>query len=99
MYGVIGLAALIAIIVITILLKRRKEDEEDEEERLLDVVVNDQGLRDDTMQYSPIEFDVPNEQVHLENEIKDYAKQKPDQVADIIKSWLSENDDFGTRYK
>lgn len=92
MYGVIGVAALIAIIVITILLKRRKEDEEDEEERLLDVVVNDQGLRDDTMQYSPIEFDVPNEQVHLENEIKDYAKQKPDQVADIIKSWLSENE-------
>ncbi|MBE6051355.1 MAG: flagellar basal body M-ring protein FliF [Clostridium sp.] len=92
MYGIIGAAALIAVIIIIVLVKRRKEDEEEEEERLLDVVVNDQGIKDDTMQYAPIEFEVPNEQVHLENEIKDYAKQKPDQVADIIKSWLSENE-------
>lgn len=29
---------------------------------------------------------------HLENEIKKYATEKPEQVVEIIKSWLSENE-------
>lgn len=39
-----------------------------------------------------INFETINPKAHIENEIKQYATEKPDQVADIVKSWLAENE-------
>lgn len=92
MWCVIGgiIAALIIAGIIIYVRKRRAEEEEDEEEddneNGLDVII------DDTAQYKPIDLDIQNPQTKIENEIKNYAKDKPDQVADIVKSWLSENE-------
>ena len=89
MYCVIGgiiAAAIITAIVLFARKRRAEEEDEDEDDNLLDVVI------DDTAQYKPIELDIENPQTKIENEIKNYAKEKPDQVADIVKSWLSENE-------
>lgn len=42
--------------------------------------------------FKPIEFEVEDENTHLEKELKKYAIDKPDQVADIIKSWLADDE-------
>lgn len=89
MWAVIGGIVLLAVIGGLIIFSRRRRDEEEDEEEDesgLDVVI------DDTTQYKPIELDVENPQTQIENEIKNYAKEKPDQVADIVKSWLAENE-------
>ena len=90
MWAVIGGLVVIAVITaIVLILRKRNQDEEDEaaeEDKLLDVVI------DDTAQYKPIELNVESPQTKIENEIKNYAKEKPDQVADIVKSWLTENE-------
>lgn len=91
-YGLIGLAVLIIIIVVIVLVlkKRRVEDE-----RLLDVTLDDE-LDDSNVEpihYEPLNFEKEeSESSHKESEIKKYAKEKPEQVAEIIKSWLSENE-------
>ncbi len=94
--GIIGLIILVGIIVLTTTLrkKNKKEDIENisgKEEALLDVVIDDE--LEPTQNFKPIDFEVPqNEDSHVEEEIKNYAKDKPEQVVDIIKSWLNENE-------
>lgn len=95
----IGTAAVIAAIItgLVVLIKRRRakkaleEAEEEEELNSLDTVI------DDTMKpkepiYEPIEFEREDEKSHIEKEVKKYANTKPDQVADVVKAWLSENE-------
>ena len=62
----------------------------EEEERLLDVVVGDNITEPE--QYEPINFEVEDEKTHLEKEVKKYAQEKPEQVVEIVKSWLTENE-------
>lgn len=88
-YVLIGLGLLAIIVIIIILLKKRSDKKD---ERLLDVVIEDDINQSATEKFRPINFEVNDEKKHTENEIKKYAQQKPDQVADIIKSWLSENE-------
>ena len=88
----LSIAALIligAIIVLVVILKKKSAKEE--EEALLDVVIGDENDQEQP-KYEPIDFGVEDEKSHLENEIKKYAQEKPEQVVDIIKSWLSENE-------
>jgi len=84
--GVVALAGIIALVII--LIKRRKKNGQ----RVLDVVIDDNVAPKPIEQFAPLDFEVPNEKLHMEKEIKDYAKEKPEQVVDIIKSWLSENE-------
>ncbi|MBD7909845.1 MULTISPECIES: flagellar basal-body MS-ring/collar protein FliF [Clostridium] len=93
--GVIAAAVIIGLIVFIVIRRRKNKAEEiveDEDNRSLDVVIDDQLPVEDTTEYTPIQFEVPNKQAHIENEIKNYAKEKPDQVLETIKSWLSENE-------
>lgn len=87
---VIGVIA----IIIVIIFKKRKNDEEDDDENksLLDVVIDDRITRNTQEPLMPIDFGNNNPKAHLEEEIKKYAQDKPEQVVDIIKSWLSENE-------
>ncbi|MGL5150845.1 MAG: flagellar basal-body MS-ring/collar protein FliF [Clostridium sp.] len=90
--GMIALAVLgvIAIIITLIIIMRRRKEKQDE--RALDVVIDDNTLNKEPKRYAPIDFEVDDEKAHRENEIKKYAKDKPDQVVDIIKSWMQENE-------
>lgn len=89
MYASIGVAALAILVFVLIFIKKKKGKEE---ERLLDVVIDEEFEPKDPTKFDPIEFETSSEKVHIENQIKKYAKEKPDQVVDIIKSWLTENE-------
>ena len=88
--GGIAIAVLLAVIVILVIRKRRKDNED--ETQMLEALVDDSIMPKDADSFDPISFDVTNEKTHLENEIKKYATEKPEQVVDIIKSWLTENE-------
>lgn len=89
-----GAALLIALIVFIILKKRRDYDDEEYEDEGLDVTIGDEEEDNSNPKpkFKPIELENENEQTHIENEIRKYAKEKPDQVVDIIKSWLAEDE-------
>lgn len=89
---------LLLILIIAIARKGRKRTSQEEQ---LEAMVSPKGidvlLGDDEQQnvtYKPIDFERQgnNERAHLEKEIKKYASEKPDQVVDIIKSWLAEEE-------
>ena len=87
--GIAGAILLGAIIFF--ILKRRKKKEE-EEEQLLDTLIDDTIIPKEPDAFDPIEFETKTQKSHLENEIKKYATEKPEQVVEIIKSWLTENE-------
>ena len=43
-------------------------------------------------QFAPIEFESNDKKSNMEKQVKKYAADKPEQVADIIKSWLTEDE-------
>lgn len=101
MYTIAGIAAAVLVSLgIAFFLWRRKKKAEEEalmEEQLesqgIDVIIGDDGQ--ETKQrpkFKPIELEEESEQMHVENEIKKYAKNKPEQVVDIIKAWLAEDE-------
>ncbi|MEY7998716.1 flagellar basal-body MS-ring/collar protein FliF [Clostridium sp. Mt-5] len=98
LFAIIGgiAAAVIAVIVGVILWRRKHEEDElfdDEiESQGIDEVVGDSTQIREKPKFSPVELETENEDTHVENEIKKYAKNKPEQVADIIKSWLAEDE-------
>lgn len=96
LYRTIAIAgtALLAIIIIIIALRKKNKAKEQplEEAVSLDVVIGDEIAAKDKIQYAPIDFEVNDEKSHIEKEIKKYAADKPEQVAEIIKSWLIEDE-------
>jgi flagellar M-ring protein FliF len=95
-----GLAAVAVAAIVGVILWRRKKreeeedlfDEEMEEPQPINEAAEDETQVKEKPKFKPVELETENEDVHLENEIKKYAKDKPDQVADIIKSWLAEDE-------
>ena len=93
LYKEIGFGALGAIVILGIvifLIKRRRQRED---EQSIDMLINDNSIySQESQKFEPINFEVKNEKTHVESEIKKYAEEKPEQVADVVKSWLSENE-------
>ena len=90
-YAGLGIAALIALIIVIIIrVRKSRRNDEEEKENLLDVVIDDTTER--TQEIPKLDLDIVSPKTHIENEIKKYATEKPEQVAEIIKSWLNEND-------
>lgn len=87
--GILG-AALLGLIIF-LLIKRRKKKVV-QEEQLLNTLIDDSILPKETEEFTPIEFESKSQKSHLENEIKKYALEKPEQVVEIIKSWLTESE-------
>lgn len=91
-------ALFIVIIVLSILRrmkKRKTEAEYDEIEELMakDVEIDENGeVVTKVKEFAPIDFEVENEQAHITKEVKRYAQEKPEQVVEIIKSWLAEDE-------
>lgn len=91
--------ALIFLIMLFALLRKKKKSTLEKEQldaiispKSIDVLVGDN--LEPTIEFKPIDFDNQGntERGHIEKEIKRYATEKPDQVADIIKSWLAEDE-------
>jgi len=78
--------------VIIFLLMRRRKKKKVEDEQLLNTLIDDTIIPKEPETFAPIEFEANSQKSHLENEIKKYAMEKPDQVVEIIKSWLTENE-------
>lgn len=89
-WSIVGVILIIIIVSLIIFLRKRREDDYEEEERLLDVVVDNKV--NEVANFEPINFEIKNQKVHVENEIKKYATDKPEQVTDVIKSWLNEDE-------
>lgn len=88
--GGIGAALLLGLLVFIIVKRRKKKEEEDEQ--LFDTLIDDTIVPKEPEDFDPIEFETETKNAHLESEIKKYATEKPEQVVDIIKSWLNENE-------
>ena len=91
LYSILGVLGLIVIIITLIIVRRRKKNNQ-ENENLLDVVIDDRISNKINEEVQSIDFETVNPKVIIENEIKKYATDKPDQVVDIIKSWLAESE-------
>lgn len=89
LYVSIGAGILIVLIVLIVLLRKKKQKEE---ERELDVMIGADDYKEDVQSFKTMNLDTTTEQEHIENQIKEYAKDKPEQVVDIVKSWLKENE-------
>jgi flagellar M-ring protein FliF len=85
------LAALITALIL--LLRNRKPKEKVEIAGTgLNMVIGDNIIPKETVQFPNINLEPNLERTHVENQVKKYAEEKPDQVADIIKSWLTEDE-------
>lgn len=93
--GAVGIL-LLALIIAAFRRKRKSSPQEEQLEAIISPKGIDVLLADDEpkVAFKPIDFDKEsnNERTHLANEIKKYAAEKPEQVVDIIKSWLAEDE-------
>jgi flagellar M-ring protein FliF len=83
---------LLLLILIIVLFKKRKVENVETAHKGIDVLIDDNIMPTEQTHYKPIDFEVNDEKSHIEKEIKKYAIDKPDQVADIIKSWMAEDE-------
>jgi flagellar M-ring protein FliF len=89
---VIAGVSLIAFIIVMILMFKVMRRKGSAGQPALDVVIGGEVPMKDAVKFKPYDFDVENEKSHLEQELKKYATNKPEQVADIVKSWLAEDE-------
>lgn len=93
-YAAIGLGALILLLAIILVIRKvrksKMEDIETEGVEGIDTIIDENITPKETL--PPIEFEAENEKTHIEKEIKRYATEKPEQVAEIIKAWMAEDE-------
>jgi len=87
--GIVG--TLLLGLIIFLIVKRRKKKKV-QNDQLLDTLIDDSIIPKEPENFEPIEFESKSQKTHLENEIKKYATEKPEQVVEIIRSWLTENE-------
>lgn len=95
-----GIAGLLILLIVLKTLRKKSRKEQDSEEDVMEevpefdtVIGDDIEPKEPEIEFSHIDFEPKNdENSHVEKEIKKYATDKPDQVVDIIKSWLSDDE-------
>ncbi|WDC83934.1 hypothetical protein PL321_16230 [Caloramator sp. mosi_1] len=86
--AVAGLIVLLAIALIY--RKKNKKNTEQIETNQIDMLIGD-VIQKQPIAYEPVLED--NEQeMNLEKEIKNYASTKPEQVVELVKTWLAEDE-------
>ncbi|TDT50612.1 flagellar basal-body MS-ring/collar protein FliF [Fonticella tunisiensis] len=83
----------IILLILSLLFIRKsiKKKKEIVEKPNLDVVINDNVIPKQPIAYSPVLED-REEVMDIEKEIRQFASSKPDQVVDLIKTWLAEDE-------
>lgn len=89
-FAVVGLIITIAVII-AIKKSKKSKYEEEENKSTIDTVIGD-TVPKEIQKFDPIDFENDDEKSHLEKEIKKYASDKPDQVAEIVKSWIAKDE-------
>lgn len=93
-YKIVGgtLAALLIIGGIIALIRKRKNKNEELEDEVegIDMLIDDDVQPTESVK--SIDFEEDNENTHVEKEIKKYASEKPEQVAEIVKAWIAEDE-------
>lgn len=90
--SIAGVILLIGLFLLIRKIGKTRKKKKAEEEQLLDTLIDDSLIPKEPEAFTPIEFEAQTQKSHLENEIKKYATEKPEQVVDIIKSWLKEDE-------
>ncbi|MBU3180645.1 flagellar basal-body MS-ring/collar protein FliF [Clostridium psychrophilum] len=86
-----GVLAVIAFIILFVVIRRSSKKEEIEPEGF-DTMIEDEIIPKKPEKHAPIVTSTKNKKAIQENEVKKYAAEKPEQVADIIKSWMTEDE-------
>lgn len=86
-----GAGAIILFILLVVVIRKSRKKKETPSEGI-DMVIGDNITPKQQEFFAPIEFEVNDKKSHVEKEVKKYAVEKPEQVADIIKSWLTEDE-------
>ena len=86
-----GALAIMLFIIFLVIFRKSSKNREARPESI-DVVIGDNVSPKKQEIFAPIEFEVNDKKSHMEKEVKKYAAEKPEQVADIIKSWLTEDE-------
>ncbi|WP_315114341.1 flagellar basal-body MS-ring/collar protein FliF [uncultured Clostridium sp.] len=89
--GIIAGVLLLSLIIFIVIRRRRNKDEDVELEGI-DVVLDDETPVEEVPKFKPIQLDIEDEKSHIEKQIRKYATDKPEQVAEIIKAWLAEDE-------
>lgn len=86
-----GVGAVVLLLITFMSLRRlRKSRRKEEDEVGVDMIIDDNITPKEVL--PPIDFETENEKSHVEKEIKKYATEKPEQVVEIIKAWMAEDE-------
>jgi flagellar basal-body M-ring protein/flagellar hook-basal body protein (fliF) len=89
-YPVLGIIGLIALIMI--ISRVRSLTHKEIKPQSLDVVINEPVPVDQVIkQQAAVALELEDTEPDLTEELKKYADKKPDQIAEIVKSWLAED--------
>ncbi len=86
-----GVGAFILFILFLVILRRTGKNKKEASDGI-DMVIGDNITPKQEEFFAPIEFEVNDKKSNMEKQVKKYAAEKPEQVADIIKSWLTEDE-------
>jgi flagellar M-ring protein FliF len=93
LYTRIAFAAVAIILFIILLFATRKSRKKTKDmPESIDMIIGDEIVPKQQEVFAPIDFEANDQNSHMEKEVKKYAAEKPEQVADIIKSWLTEDE-------
>lgn len=90
--GIAAAALVLFIVLLSIISKnRKKKAKETEVPHGLDVVIGD-VIPKQAIAYEPVLDEADEADMSLEKELQTYATKKPDQVAEVIRTWLSDDE-------
>lgn len=90
----IGAGSLILLIALLIIIskKKKKKSADTEIPQGIDVVIGDNVIPKQPVAYEPVLGEDDSTDMSLEKELQNYANKKPDQVVEVIKTWLSDDE-------
>lgn len=88
--GIFGVAAIIILAIVISAIRKSKQEEEEVEVPNFDMIIGDDVKPKEI--FETLNLEAETEKEHVANEVRKYASNKPEQVADIVKSWLAEDE-------
>lgn len=98
--GAAAVAAIVLVIVIITTIKKKNKNDDDEDDiddeitADLDITVGEDDMQTkmDAYRALNLNLDVETDKERVIKEVQKYAEKKPEQVAEVIKSWLTEEE-------
>lgn len=87
-----GVLALLIILLIALARNKKKKALDSDVGQGIDVVVGDNIIPKQPVAYEPVLSEDDSPDMSLEKELQTYATKKPDQVVEVIRTWLSDDE-------